>query len=207
METQAPDPRAAIVDIARLVYARQLSDSAGGNVSVRSEGRIYITPRYMGSRYRWSITPDLITVLDAETYQVLEGPGDISRESKAHLALYRAFPTAGAVIHAHPFHVQVFACANRPLPAVAEYTRKFGTIPCIPPVKAHTQDLADSVVATLQERHADFDDHGLAVLLPYHGIIVLGHDLDEAYDVLERMEVNARCAILGAVLRLAEGRE
>ena len=204
MATQAPDPRTAIVDIARLIYARQLSDSAGGNVSVRSEGCIYITPRYLGSRYRWSITPDLITVLDAETHKVLEGPGDISRESKAHLALYRAFPTAGAVIHAHPFHVQVFACANRPLPAVAEYTRKFGTIPCIPPVKAHTQDLADSVVAALQERRGDFDEHGLAVLLPYHGIIVMGHDLDEAYDVLERMEVNARCAILGAVLRLAE---
>ncbi len=206
MVTSQSDPRAAMVDIARLIYARQLSDSAGGNVSVRSGGRIYITPQYMGSRYRWSITPDLITVLDAETHEVLGGPGTISRESKAHLSLYRAFPTAGAVIHAHPFHVQVFACANRPLPAVAEYTRKFGTIPCIPPVKAHTQDLADAVVAALQERRDDFQEHGLAVLLPYHGIIVMGHDLDEAYDVLERMEVNARCAILGAVLRLAEGR-
>jgi len=199
------DPREAMVELARLIYARQLSDSAGGNVSVRSQGRIYITPRFMGSRYRWSITPDLISVLDAETHEVLEGPGDFSREAKAHLALYRAFPEAGSVIHAHPFYIQVFACANRPLPAVTEYTHKFGTIPCIPPVKAHTQALADSVVETLLPRRAEFASHGLAALLAYHGIIVMGHDLDEAYDVLERMEVNARCTLLGALLRSIEG--
>ncbi|MDI7274870.1 MAG: class II aldolase/adducin family protein [Anaerolineae bacterium] len=204
MSTSPADAREAIVEVARLIYARQLSDSAGGNVSVRVGGRIYITPRYMGSRYRWSITPDLITVLDAGSHQVLAGPGDISRESKAHLALYRAFPEAGAVIHAHPFHVQVFACANRPLPAVAEYTRKFGTVPCIPPARAHSQDLAEAVVASLSARRAEFESHGLAVLLPYHGIIVMGHDLDEAYDVLERMEVNARCTLLGALLRTTE---
>lgn len=205
MSDSAPvDPRPAIVDLARLIYARQLSDSAGGNISVRAAGRIYVTPRYMGSRYRWSITPELISVLDAESQQWLEGPRELSRESKAHLALYRAFPDAGAVIHAHPLHVQVFACANRPLPAVAEYTQKFGTTPCVPPTKAHSRDLANVVVEALSARRAGFANHGLAVLLPYHGIIVMGHDLDEAYDVLERMEVNARCALLGALLRPTE---
>lgn len=196
------DPRDKMVELARLIYARQLSDSAGGNVSVRAGRRIYVTPRYMGSRYRWSIKPEMISVLDAQTLQVVEGPSELSRESKAHLALYRAFAEAGAVIHAHPYHVQVFACANRPLPPVAEYTSKFGTIPCIPPAKAHSQALAEAVVEALRPHQAELADHGLAALLPYHGIIVLGKDLDEAYDVLERMEVNARCALLGALLRI-----
>lgn len=198
------DPRETMVELARVIYARQLSDSAGGNVSVRSGGRIYMTPRYMGSRYRWSITADLISVLDAETFAVLEGPDEISRESKAHLAIYKAFPEAGAVIHAHPFYIQVFACANRPLPPMTEYTQKYGTVACIPPVKAHSQDLADTVVEALSARRAEFVGHGLAALLPYHGIIVMGHDLDEAYDTLERMEVNARCRLLGALLRSTE---
>jgi L-fuculose-phosphate aldolase len=190
-----------MVEVARLIYDRQLSDSGGGNVSVRTGGRIYVTPAYMGSRYRWSITPELISVLDAETDRLLEGPEQISRESKAHLALYRTFPEAGAVIHAHPFHVQVFACANRPLPPATEYTRKFGTIPCVPPVRAHSQALAEAVVETMKAQEAGLASHGLAALLPYHGIIVVGRDLDEAYDVLERMEVNARCTLLGALLR------
>ena len=189
-----------MVELGRLIYARQLSDSAGGNLSVRVCGRIYITPRFMGSRYRWSIAPEMITVLDAVTYQVVEGPGDFSREGKAHLAIYRAFPEAGAVIHAHPQYVQVFACANRPLPAVAEYTQKYGTTPCIPPSKAHSQALADAVVEALRPRQAQLAEHGLAVLLPYHGIIVVGRDLDDAYDTLERMEVNARCTLWGALL-------
>ena len=194
------DPKQAMVELARLIYARQLSDSAGGNLSVRTGGRIYITPRFMGSRYRWSIEPDMISVLDAETHEHREGPSEFSRESRAHLAIYRAFSEAGAVIHAHPFYVQVFASANRPLPAATEYTRKFGTIPCLPPVKAHSQGLADAVVEAFSARRAEFASHGLAVLLPHHGIMVMGHDLDEAYDVLERMEVNARCTLLAALL-------
>jgi L-fuculose-phosphate aldolase len=195
------DPRAAMVDLARLIYDRQLSDSAGGNVSVRVGPKIYVTPAFMGSRYRWSIAPEMILVLDAESHQLLEGTGRMSREAKAHLALYRAFPEAGAVIHAHPRYVQVFACAEHPLPAATEYTAKFGTIPCAAPAKAHSQDLADTVVETMLARREGFSSHGLAVLLPHHGIIVMGHDLDEAYDVLERMEVNARVTLFGALLR------
>jgi len=193
-----------MVDLCRTIYDRQLSDSAGGNVSVRLEGKIYVSPRFMGSKHRWQITPEMISVLDAETRQVIEGPQELSREVKAHLALYQAFPDAGSVIHAHPCYVQVFTSLNKPLPPMTEYTRKYGTIPCIPPAKAHSQELADDVVAVLAPKRNEFVGHGLAVLLPYHGIICLGHDMDEAYDTLERMEVNARCAIFGAFLRLAE---
>lgn len=194
------DPRQAMVDLARLIYDRQLSDSAGGNLSVRLGGKIYITPAFMGSRHRWSIDSEMILVLDGASHQVLEGTGRISREAKAHLALYRAFPEAGAVIHAHPFHVQVFACARRPLPPATEYTRKFGTIPCVPPAGAHSQDLADAVVEAMLAQKEGFATHGLAALLPHHGIIVMGHDLDDAYDVLERMEVNARVTLLSSLL-------
>ena len=49
------DPRPAMVELAALIYDRQLSDSAGGNMSVRSGDRIYVTPRFMGARYRWRI--------------------------------------------------------------------------------------------------------------------------------------------------------
>jgi ribulose-5-phosphate 4-epimerase/fuculose-1-phosphate aldolase len=89
--------------------------------------------------------------------------------------------------------------------AATEYTDKYGTIPVVAPVKAHSQALADAVVEAMETQRSGFSNHGLAVLLARHGIITMGHDLDEAYDTLERMEVNARCAIYGAILRLADG--
>ncbi|MGQ9682561.1 MAG: class II aldolase/adducin family protein [Anaerolineae bacterium] len=199
----SPDPRPAMVELAALIYDRQLSDSAGGNMSVRSGDRIYVTPRFMGARYRWRIRADMISVLDAATLTVLEGPGDLSRESKAHLALYRAFAEAGAVIHAHPRYIQAFTSLGKPLEPATEYTEKYGVIPVVAPVKAHSQALADGVVEAMEGLREGFASHGLAVLLARHGIITMGRDLDEAYDTLERMEVNARCAIYGAVLRLA----
>ena len=51
-----PDARAHICEIGRLMYDRRLTDSAGGNVSIRQGNRIYCSPRYAGSRWRWRST-------------------------------------------------------------------------------------------------------------------------------------------------------
>jgi L-fuculose-phosphate aldolase len=196
-----PDPRVVLCELVQMMYAHHLTDTAGGNLSIRQEGKIYITPRYMGSKFRFKIQPEQFSVLDAQTKAVVDGPQELSRESKAHLAIYDAFPEAGAVIHAHPQFVQVFSGNNCPLPATMEYTTKFGETPCIPPTKAHSQALAEAIVESFREREAGFATHGLAVILPYHGIFVMGHDIDEAYDMLERLDVNARVVILGALLK------
>jgi ribulose-5-phosphate 4-epimerase/fuculose-1-phosphate aldolase len=193
------DPRPHMIAICHHIYARQLSDSAGGNLSVRMDGRIYLTPRYMGSTYRWDITPELISVLDLEG-QVLEGPAVLSRESRMHLALYQAMPRVGAVIHAHPRYIMAFACAELPLEPTTEYTRKFGTIGLIPETPAKSPELARRVVEALLPQEAELTDRALAVMLPYHGIAVAGRDLDDAYDTLERLAVSARVHIYRRLL-------
>ena len=193
------DPRPHMIAICRHIYARQLSDSAGGNLSVRMGERIYLTPRYMGSKYRWDIGPELISVLDLEG-RVLEGPAVLSRESRTHLALYQAIPRVGAVIHAHPRYVMAFACAELPLEPTTEYTRKFGTIGLIPETPAHSPELAHRVVEALLPQKEDLARHALAVMLPYHGIVVAGRDLDDAYDTLERLAVSARVHIYRGIL-------
>ncbi len=194
-------PRPHIVTICRHIYARQLSDSAGGNVSVRRDGRIYLTPRYMGSKHRWNISTDLISVLDIEG-QVLEGPEVLSRESQMHLALYQALPGVAAVIHAHPRYIMAFSCAGRPLEPATEYSRKFGTIGLIPETPAHSPQLAQRVVQALLPQEGQLTGHALAVMLPYHGIVVAGRDLDDAFDTLERLAVSARVHIYRGILQL-----
>ncbi len=188
-----------MVEIARYIYGRFLSDSAGGNISVRQEGHIYLSPRYMGSRYRYAITPAQITVLDAE-HQHVDGPTDLSRESRMHLAVYDAFEEVGAIIHAHPRWLMVYAAAGRTMKPVLEYTTKFGDVECIPESPAHSQELATGVVEVGRRRRDQLRRVGLAVLLPKHGVAVLGHNLDNAYDTLERLEDNARCALLSRLL-------
>ena len=188
-----------IVETCRMIYDRGLSDSAGGNVSVRSRDLTYVSPRYMGSKYHWSIQPDQVSVLN-RNHSIIQGPEILSRESKAHFAIYEAFPSAGSVVHAHPRHIMVFAAAGRPIPPLLEYTRKFGPIQPIDPTPAHSSALAERAVALLQQQVSDPGEHGAAVLLPAHGIIVVGRDLDDAYDTLERIETAARCALLGRLL-------
>lgn len=188
-----------LVEICRLIYERHLSDSAGGNVSVRKEDYIYITPRFMGSKKRWHLHPEDLVVLEVQNPSLDQNP-QISREARVHLSIYQHFPLAQAVIHAHPQWLMVFASAGRPLPPTSEQTEKFGVIPVVPPAKAHTQELADLVVQTLQPQAHRLEKHGIACLLHYHGVVVVGRDLDDAYDTLERLEGSARVYLFRKLL-------
>jgi L-fuculose-phosphate aldolase len=193
------DPRQHIIEIAELVYQRFLTDSAGGNLSLRHEGLIYVSPRYMGSLYHYRIRPEQISVLDAE-YRVLDGPAELSREIRMHLAAYEHLPEVGSVIHAHPRWLMVFAVAQRAMPPVLEYTTKFGLVECIAETQMHTQVLADRVIEVALRRREQLQRVGLGVLLPAHGVAVLGKNLDNTFDILERLESNARCILLSRLL-------
>jgi len=193
------DPRQQIVEMAALMYSRNLSDSAGGNISLRQDGLIYVSPRFMGSTYHFKITPEQISVLDAQ-HNVLDGPQELSREIRMHLASYDHFSEVGAVIHAHPRWLMVFAANGRNMKPVLEYTTKFGVVECIQESKAHSQDLADHVMEVAERRREQLKTAALGILLPKHGVAILGHDLNNAYDTLERLESNARCVLLSRLL-------
>jgi L-fuculose-phosphate aldolase len=117
-----------------------------------------------------------------------------------HLAVYRHFPEVQAVIHAHPFHVLPFVVAEQPIPAVLESTQKFESIELVPFAPAHSQELADNVVAGLREREASIRKQAAAVLLPRHGIVVAGKDVLNTVDALERLDWQAWCVLAGRML-------
>jgi len=188
-----------MVKVAREIWRKDLTDSAGGNLSVLVGERVFVTPEGLGSRHLWRLSPRQIAVLDLHTGKSLRAPSP-SREAGLHLAIYRNFPQAGAVIHAHPRHVMVFACTGTPLPAVAEYTWKYGTIELAAPAPAHSEQLAANVIRGLSSTQSELEKHGIALLLPAHGIVCVGRDLHEAFDTLYRMEVNARVALAARLL-------
>jgi L-fuculose-phosphate aldolase len=196
--------RAHLAEIARLIYDRRLSDSAGGNISQRAaDGNIYMSPRYTGSRLHWRLLPeDIICV--SPTGELLEGDGELSREFRMHLAIYEEFPECNGICHAHPHNILVFASAERPLPPTSEQTDKYGTIPLTRFAKAHSNDLAESVLEALKPQRDKLKQHAIACLLPRHGVTVAGRDLNDAYDALERLDGSAKIWIDRAALALAE---
>jgi L-fuculose-phosphate aldolase len=197
------DPRPAMVDIARLLYERRLTNSAGGNISCRVGDCIYITPRYLGSRHRWVLHEEMVLVFDRD-FNVLEGdPAQVSRESAMHFSCYRHFASIGGIIHAHPQYLTVFASAGKPVLPVNQYTEKFGTVEVVPNIPSHSQDLADAVVAKLQPRADALEKHGLGLILAWHGVVVVGRNLDDAYDTLDRLEWSAQTLLLAEANQLA----
>lgn len=190
--------RAHIAHIGRLLFDRRLTDAAGGNISVRVGDVVCISPRYSGSQRQWQLDPDDVLVVD-KAGNVLEGEGVVSRESRVHLKLHTEFADAGtAVIHAHPRHLLVFCTMAQPMPPVMEATRKFGITPVAEYAPAHSPKLAEHVAAQLRGREAIIRKHAAAVIAPWHGLFLMGKDLDFAFDAVERLENNAYCMLMGA---------
>jgi L-fuculose-phosphate aldolase len=190
--------RERICEIGRLLYDRRLTDAAGGNISVRIDDHICITPRYAGSQFQWRLNPDQVLVTDHDGNK-LEGNGELSRESKVHFKLYREFPDGNAVIHCHAEHVLDFCAAGVPIVPVLESTLKFGEIGLCAFAPAHSKELADSITAELHNKEKALKIQAAAVMAPWHGLFVLGKNLDAAFDAAERIDGNARILLTSSL--------
>lgn len=187
--------RARIARIGALMYDRRLTDTAGGNISARVQTAvgevICMSPRYAGSKYLWNLQPEDVLVVDADG-KVLVGAGEISRESKAHLKLHKVYHDAGtSVIHAHARNVLVFAAMAKPMLPVLEATRKFGEVPVIKFAPSHSASLSEHIAEAMIGMESRIQKQAFGVIAPWHGLFVMGKDLNAAYDAVERIDTQA----------------
>jgi L-fuculose-phosphate aldolase len=117
-----------------------------------------------------------------------------SSESLAHMAVYRARPDVGAVIHTHSVYASSFAVAGQPIPCVLDEQVVLlgGAVTVAEYAASASQQLADNAVAALGDR--------AAVLLSHHGVLGVGSDLDEAVGVVELVERVAQVRLLSIQL-------
>jgi L-fuculose-phosphate aldolase len=186
-----------IAYVGQRMFERKLHDMAGGNISARDGDLIYCTPRYAGSKYHWQLDPD--QVLCGTPEELMANPL-FSREGKAHLAIYREFPDANAVVHCHAFHILAFCAAERAIEPILEATEKFGVVDVVQGAPAHSAELADYVVAGLRGKDARIRTQAAAVLMPKHGIIAAGKDLFATVDAVERIDWNAWCILAQSLM-------
>jgi L-fuculose-phosphate aldolase len=186
-----------------MLFDRHLTDAAGGNISVRVNEWVCLTPRYSGQKKQWHLSADDVLVLDAHGNRVpgfADNGGALSRESQVHLGLLNTFAAGQAVIHAHPRHVLVFCAARKPIAPVLEATQKFGAIKVTEFAPAHSADLAKHVIAGLRGQEERIRKNAAAVLAPWHGIFCIGKDIEAAFDAVERIDTNAHVLLMGAAL-------
>jgi L-fuculose-phosphate aldolase len=197
MSKEVQEAKEKIVRLGKLMFDRHLTDSAGGNISVRIDDKIYMTASYAGGRYHWDLTVDQILTLDLDGNK-LEGNGKVSREAKVHLVLLNEFyPEGNAVVHSHARNVLVYCAAEKPMPPVLYATRKYGYVPQCVDAASGTDDLAINIANSVREQENWVKNNAAPVMAPRHGLFVLGTSLENAFDATERVDTNAHCILTG----------
>lgn len=183
-----------------LLFERRLTDAAGGNLSTLVGDIICMSPTLSGSKRQWQLQAEDVLVVDLDG-NILEGNGQLSRETHVHFKLYREFSDYGtAVIHAHPRNIMPFAAMAMSMPPVLEANLKFGEVKCVDYAPAHSQDLADNVAAAIRGQETRIQKQAAGVIAPWHGIFLIGKDLDAAFDAVERFDTNARAILMAQSL-------
>lgn len=181
-----------IAYMGRVMFERRLTDTAGGNISLREGDTIYISPTLAAHRWHWQLAPEDIISGPVATDELVTHPR-FSREGLSHLAVYRAYPQVQGIVHAHPFYVQPFAVMGKPIEPMMYYTDKYGTIDFIDKVPNYSQEQADNIVDHLRGKEAMMAKAAAALLMPRHGIFVAGKDIYSALDAVDRINVSAYC--------------
>lgn len=102
-----------IIDTCLEMTRLGLNQGTAGNVSVRYQGGLLITPT--GIPYE-KLTESHIVFIDADGQH--EQGKLPSSEWRFHMAAYQTRPDANAVVHNHAVHCTAVSILNRPIPAI-----------------------------------------------------------------------------------------
>jgi L-ribulose-5-phosphate 4-epimerase len=175
-----------------------------GNASAidRSLGLMVIKPSGIG--YDVLNSADLV-VLDLEG-NVVEGSARPSTDTPTHLALYRAFPSIGAVVHTHSTWATAWAQAEHEIPLMGTTHADLSPHP-IPLTRALTQEEIEAgyEAATGQALIDAVSEAGPSelpcALVRQHGPFCWSSDSARAVEVAVTLEEAARLASLTMALQ------
>ncbi|HEY4269101.1 MAG TPA: class II aldolase/adducin family protein [Galbitalea sp.] len=181
--------RADLIAAARKLSRLGLLHGSTGNISLRIEDRIMITPT--GSSLA-DLEPQDLSLIDSSGAHV-GGPRP-SKEGFLHLAIQRARPDDNAVVHTHSTHAVAVSCLDgldldAPIPPLTAYfVLKVGRVKLLP-----YRAPGDQTLGPLAERAAADES---VLLLRNHGPIASGGTLEEAIDRIQELEEVCRIFLL-----------
>lgn len=170
------EERERVAAVSRRLAASGLVRGTAGNVSVRVDDAVVITPT--GAPLE-TLDAAQVTVIDLDG-KVLAGDLAPTSELDLHLAVYARYG-AGAVVHTHAPVSTALSCVLDELPCVHyEMLLLGGPVRVAPYETFATPELAAAAVRALDGR--------TAALLANHGTIAFGADLDGAVHATELLE-------------------
>jgi L-fuculose-phosphate aldolase len=182
--------RVDLIETARRMLREGLVEGTAGNLSARtSEGSVLLTPSALPYD---AMQPEDLVLCDLGG-RVLSGERPPTTERALHLAVLRAHPEVGAVIHSHAKFASMFAVARQPIPCVIEEFQIHvgGDVPVASYALSGSDALGEECAKHLADRSA--------VLMANHGLLAVGRDLAQAHHVSALVERTAEI-VFGARL-------
>ena len=185
--------RQQLIDTAMTMNANGVNQGTSGNLSVRFEQGMLITPS--GVPYSELVLNDIVWMdFDGNS----EGQRKPSSEWQFHAAIYTQREEAEAILHAHPLNCSALACVGKGIPAFHYMVALAGgkDIRCAEYATFGSLELSNNVLTALQDRRA--------CLMANHGLTCFGNDVSEALTLAT--EVEHLAAVYCRVLELGEAK-
>lgn len=160
-----------------------------GNASGIDRDKGIVVIKASGVKYE-DMTTEHMVVLDLDG-NIMEGRYKPSSDTPTHLALYKAFPGIGGIVHTHSTWATVWAQAQRGVPCYgtthADYF--YGEIPCTRPMtekEIKGEYEAETGTVIIEAFEGKDPMHVPGVLVASHGPFTWGKD---AYDAVHNSVV------------------
>ena len=193
-----------LVDLCRRAdefYARGDAFGGSGNLSVRIDETVWITPTGCALK---DLSPAQMSRMTLSGEVVDNRP---SKEYPFHLGIYRARPDVHAIVHLHSPHAVAVSCLAGisepdPLPPLTPYyIMRVAPLGVVEYFRPGSEELA----AAIAEKAERFDN----MLLRNHGLICTGADFKDAADRAIELEETCRLFFIlhGHEVRLLSPKE
>jgi ribulose-5-phosphate 4-epimerase/fuculose-1-phosphate aldolase len=180
------EARERLANLCKDVYDKNMVSGSGGNISIKIEDTVYITP----SGYSLgNIAPE--ELVEVSLNGDIKGTIRPSKELFLHMESYRARPDINAVVHVHSHYsilIGIMLDKNTRIPpytpGYAMRVRHMGFVPFFVP---GSRELAQGISQEIKQSNV--------VLMKNHGMVVVGKNVQEAFNVAEEVEENAKMHI------------
>ncbi len=202
-------PREIIMEVMEYTAKTGLTDFSGGNMALRVGDKVYSTQTRSADLYRWKLGPDTIMVTDLEG-NIIEGRKEkLSREIDLHLRILKKFPAINCTLHGNTFYSPLIVEAGIKNPRGMTQTaihHRIDEIAVVPQELGFmTEEEFSYVLEVFEQRWGK--NQALVVIMPLHGVMVAAETHNDAFALLDAIELNAKFIYESQLLKasLAKG--
>lgn len=181
-----------ILRAGKKLWDRQYVDGNGGNISVRLSPHFVLCTPTLCSKADLSMED--LSLVDLDNNRIC-GERPQTSEILLHLEIYKAVPTAKAVIHCHPPYATAHAIAGM-VPQgnlLPEQEVFVGPVALAPYETPGTREFARTVLPYVEDHNT--------ILLTNHGIVCWGDTVTHAEWYVEVVETYCKTVMIAAQLR------